>query len=172
MRCKGRDLPRPPGGQSSLSSKTRARVRMKRRLRGSLKLHTRTIRPKAASLLEASSPGPRTSAGRFLIVLWSLLLALMPVTEHFWTFDRFLHGGSQDFELSLLLTITILCLVLLLAQNARLCLSLILAMRRWLRCAFDREDTPASMLREWQASRGEESARTISASSFVLPLRL
>ena len=137
-----------------------------------MKLHTRTLRPKAAGLLETGSPGPRTSAGRFLIVLWGLLLALMPVTEHFWTFDHFLRGGSQDFEMSLLLTVTLLCLVLLLAQNARLCLSMILSMRHWLRCVFGRGDAPARVACMGIRTSGEESPRTICASSFVLPLRL
>jgi hypothetical protein len=54
--------------------------------------------------------------GRVLIVLMALLTAVSPWTEYYWHFDNFLHGG-QDFEFSLLATITALCLVFVLLQH-------------------------------------------------------
>lgn len=49
--------------------------------------------------------------------LISVLLVVSPWTEHFGTFDNFPHG--QDFELSLLAFLALLCLVLLLAVRRK-----------------------------------------------------
>lgn len=64
--------------------------------------------------------------GRLLLVLLAIELFSMPITQHLWRWDGFLHGG-QDFELTLFLTISCLCLVLLRAHNYRKALSLLLA---------------------------------------------
>jgi len=48
---------------------------------------------------------------RYLLILIALSLVTMPITEHLWTWDRFLQGG-QDFELGALLVLSLLCLVL------------------------------------------------------------
>lgn len=53
-------------------------------------------------------------ASRVLMWLMVVLLFVAPWTEHYGTFDNFPHG--QDFELSLLTFLALLCLVLLLAQ--------------------------------------------------------
>jgi hypothetical protein len=53
---------------------------------------------------------------RLLLILASILLVANPVTQHIWTFDRFMHGG-HDFETSALLIVAALCLVLVLAQR-------------------------------------------------------
>ena len=42
----------------------------------------------------------------------------MPLTQYFWTWDRFLHGG-QDFELGALMVLTNLSLALVLAMICR-----------------------------------------------------
>lgn len=55
---------------------------------------------------------------RLLLALIAILLAVMPVTEHVLSFDRFLRGG-QDFELTLLATLATFCLILLLAHVCR-----------------------------------------------------
>jgi hypothetical protein len=68
-----------------------------------------------------------------------MVVVLMPLTEYYWTFDKFLRGG-QDLEFGLLSLAAVLCLVLVLCQQRRLGLSLILALRRWLRFAFRRAD--------------------------------
>jgi cytochrome bd-type quinol oxidase subunit 2 len=57
-------------------------------------------------------------AGRVLLLLAAVLLAVTPWTEYFWHFDNFLHGG-QDLELGLLSVVTVLCLVLLLVQHGK-----------------------------------------------------
>jgi hypothetical protein len=54
--------------------------------------------------------------GRILATLSIVLLLVMPFTEHLWTFDRFLIGGS-DFELGLFVTISILSLVLVVSRS-------------------------------------------------------
>lgn len=73
----------------------------------------------------------RALVGRVLIVLTALLIAVSPWTEYYWDFDNFLHGG-QDFELGLLATITVFCLVLVLLQHSKQGLAFWFALRRWL----------------------------------------
>jgi hypothetical protein len=60
----------------------------------------------------------------------------MPWTEYFWQFDGFLRGG-QDFELGLLSLLTILSLVLVLLQQRRQNVALLLTVRRWLSLVFE-----------------------------------
>lgn len=62
---------------------------------------------------------------RLLLLLVAVELLTMPLTQHFWAWDRFLHGG-QDFELTLLVTVSCLCLVLLRAQHCRRAIGLLL----------------------------------------------
>ena len=58
------------------------------------------------------------SAGRLLILLIAALLLVMPWTEYFWNFDRFLRGG-QDFELGLLAVMIFLSLLVVLLQRGQ-----------------------------------------------------
>jgi hypothetical protein len=67
------------------------------------------------------------SMGRFLLVLASVVLIALPFTQQVWTWDRFLHGG-QDFETTLLLILTSLCLVLVMARGCRQGIKLLLTM--------------------------------------------
>ena len=69
------------------------------------------------------------TGSRVLMCLIALLLAVAPWTEHFGTFDNFPHG--QDFELSLLAFLALLCLVLLLAVLRKRGLKDIFAVRAW-----------------------------------------
>ena len=85
---------------------------------------------------------PRALAGRVLIVLTALLIAVIPWTEYYWDFDNFLHGG-QDFELGLLATITVFCLVLVLLQHNKQGVAFWFALRRWLSVSLLHHD-PAS----------------------------
>jgi hypothetical protein len=55
---------------------------------------------------------------RSLLVLTAISLLTMPVTQHLWTWDRFLHGG-RDFELSTLMILSFLGLVLVLAKSLK-----------------------------------------------------
>ena len=66
--------------------------------------------------------------GRLLVGLTTLLLAVMPLTEHLWTWDKFLRGGP-DVEFGLLGIASILCLVLVLSQHYKQVINLLLAIR-------------------------------------------
>ena len=63
--------------------------------------------------------------GRSLLSLTSIVLITLPFTQHLWTWDRFLHGG-QDFETSVLLIVTSLCLVLVMVRGCKQWLTLLL----------------------------------------------
>lgn len=68
---------------------------------------------------------------RMLLLLVAVELITMPITQHFWAWDKFLHGG-QDFEMGLLMVVTCLCFVLLRTQHCRQNLGLLLAIGRFL----------------------------------------
>ncbi|HEY2471954.1 MAG TPA: hypothetical protein VGI45_29485 [Terracidiphilus sp.] len=53
--------------------------------------------------------------GRILLILATISLLTMPLTQHIWTWDHFLHGG-QDFESGMLVIVTVLSLAVLLSQ--------------------------------------------------------
>lgn len=55
---------------------------------------------------------------RILLIVAAIELVTMPLTQHLWTWDHFLHGG-QDFESNLLIAVTFLCLVLLFALSSK-----------------------------------------------------
>lgn len=67
--------------------------------------------------------------GRVLLTLTAVSLITMPLTQHIWTWDHFLHGG-QDFESDTLVILTFLCLVLVLAQHCKQSVNLLLATLR------------------------------------------
>ena len=71
-----------------------------------------------------------TRLSRALLALTACLLVIMPWTEYFCNFDRFLRGG-QDTELGLLAVLTVLCLVLVLFQTGRTVLAAVLALLHW-----------------------------------------
>jgi hypothetical protein len=109
-------------------------------------------------------------AGRVLILFSAVLLAITPMTAHFWTFDRFLRGG-QDFEMGLLSVLAVLCLVLLLADSFRETISLLIALREWLSIRY----RPEYSVRPQQASWFRQAVWIASGpgsymGSFPLPL--
>ena len=63
---------------------------------------------------------------RALLILTAISLITMPVTQHLWTWDHFLHGG-RDFELSTLMILSILGLVLVLSKNLKLSIDSLLS---------------------------------------------
>ena len=69
--------------------------------------------------------------GGLLLLLTSLALVVMPWTEYFWHFDRFLQGG-QDFELNIIAVMSVLCLALLLLLQGRRCVAAFLWLCRLL----------------------------------------
>jgi small-conductance mechanosensitive channel len=80
--------------------------------------------------------------GRLLLLFTAILIFVMPWTEYFWQFDRFLRGG-QDFELGLLSLLTIFALVLVLVRQRRQNVALLLTLRRWLSLVFEGTDPRA-----------------------------
>ncbi|MCU1294932.1 MAG: hypothetical protein JWP08_3782 [Bryobacterales bacterium] len=74
--------------------------------------------------------------GRLLLLFTAILIVVMPWTEYFWQLDGFLDTG-QDFELGLLSLLTIFSLVLVLLQQRRQNVALLLAVRRWLSLVFE-----------------------------------
>jgi hypothetical protein len=74
--------------------------------------------------------------GRSLLILTAVSLLTMPVTQHLWIWDHFLHGG-QDFELSTLLVLSILCLALVLSKHGKQCIDSLFAIWNLLVFIFD-----------------------------------
>ncbi len=68
---------------------------------------------------------------RALLILTAISLITMPVTQHLWTWDHFLHGG-RDFELSTLMILSLLGLVLVLSKNLKQCIDSLLSVLRTL----------------------------------------
>lgn len=64
---------------------------------------------------------------RAVLLLVAVELITMPVTQHYWAWDQFMHGG-QDFELTLLMVVTCGSFMLLRTQICRQTLGLLLAM--------------------------------------------
>ena len=60
----------------------------------------------------------------------------MPVTQHLWTWDHFLHGG-QDFELNTLFILSILCLAQVLLKHGKHCIDSLFAIWNLLVFIFD-----------------------------------
>jgi hypothetical protein len=123
------------------------------RSRGRLKHPSTTIRPPVDGISHAYALG-----GRLLIVLTAILIFVMPWTEHFCQLDRFLRGG-QDCELGLLALLTIFSLVLVLLQQRRQNVTLLLTVRRWLSLVFEGGDP-----------RAVAKACSLTAHSDALPL--
>lgn len=69
--------------------------------------------------------------GRALLILSAISLSTMPLTQHLWSWDRFLHGG-QDFELGALAVLVVLSLALVLCRQRRQSLDMVLAKWRLL----------------------------------------
>lgn len=82
---------------------------------------------------EAASPTmvpACTIVGRILLWITALLVVVMPFTEYFCSFDRFLRGGD-DAEFTLLAMLACFCLILAFFQQCTQGLNLILALRQW-----------------------------------------
>jgi hypothetical protein len=76
---------------------------------------------------------------RMLLLLVAIELVTMPITQHLWTWDKFLHGG-HDFELNMLMIVTCICFVLLRTQYGRQWLHLLLAIGAALLIIMQRRD--------------------------------
>ncbi|WP_353068540.1 hypothetical protein RBB75_14875 [Tunturibacter empetritectus] len=109
--------------------------------------------------------------GQILVLLTTLLVAVMPVTEYLWTFDKFLRGG-QDCEFGLLALAAVFCLMLVLSHQRRAVLALILSLRRVLSSLFQPADPAARLCPCMVSSVQYNLPRNISLHSINLPLQI
>jgi hypothetical protein len=72
-----------------------------------------------------------TAGSRIALLLTAAIVLVMPWTEYFWHFDKFLQGG-QDFELGLLFMATSVCLVFFMLQHGKHTVRLLMSLRKWL----------------------------------------
>jgi hypothetical protein len=110
--------------------------------------------------------------GRLLAALTTLLLIVMPLTEHLCTWDKFLRGG-QDFEFGLLGIASLLCLVLVLSQHYKQVINLLLAVRLLVSFALSLEHgslgiTRLGVISEFHRCRADSPACGI----YNLPLQI
>lgn len=97
---------------------------------------------------------------RVLLLLVAIEVVTMPITQHLWTWDKFLHGG-QDFELGLLAIVTCLCFVILRTQHSRQSLGLLLAIGSFL----------LRMLRSGEGCGGRLVCGRFSSAAEPMPYR-
>lgn len=76
------------------------------------------------------------------MILSALSILTMPITEHFWTWDRFLETG-RDFELSTLMVLMFLCLVLVLLKQRKQRVESFLSLCQILAFRFTKDVAPA-----------------------------
>jgi hypothetical protein len=113
-----------------------------------------------------------TAGSLLALLLTAIVILLMPLTEYFWDFDKFLRGG-QDFELGLLFIGTILCLAMVLLQHGKCAVNLSLSMRKWLSFVFRRDDRLASgSFIGLAASRYAIAVPCPALSRYRLPLQI
>lgn len=109
--------------------------------------------------------------GRALLGVIAISLITMPYTQHIWTWDHFLHGG-QDFEFTVLVLLTSLCLVLLLAQHCKQSIARMLA--NWRHCWIVRRKrtfaNSTSCERILVFRRGRGSSPALSLYTFPLQI--
>jgi hypothetical protein len=123
------------------------------RSRGRLKHTATALRSPVDGVSQAYALG-----GHLLILVTAILIFVMPWTECFCQLDRFLRGG-QDCELGLLALLTIFSLVLVLLQQHRHNVTLLLTVRRWICLVFE-EGGPLAV----------EKACSLTAHSDTVPL--
>jgi hypothetical protein len=128
--------------------------------------HTSTTRPSTDCISVAYARG-----GRLLILFTAILIAVMPLTEYFWQFDGFLDSG-QDFELGLLALLTIFSLVLVLLQQRRQKVALLLAVRRWLSLVFEDADPRVADARSLIAHPNAASLFSRALCQYNLPIQV
>jgi hypothetical protein len=77
------------------------------------------------------------AGGRGFVLFATILILVMPLTEYYWTFDKFLRGG-QDMEFGMLSLTAVLCLILVLSLQRKRRVVSLLAARQWLWSPFRR----------------------------------
>ena len=129
--------------------------------------HTSTITAPIDGLSQGYAVG-----GRLLILFTAILIFVMPWTEYFCQLDRFLRGG-QDCELGLLALLTIFSLVLVLLNQRRQNVTLLLAVRRWLSPAFE-DPNPRAVAIAWRLIAHSDAVSQSSSAlcRYNLPLQV
>jgi hypothetical protein len=112
------------------------------------------------------------AGGRTFVLFATILILVMPLTEYYWTFDKFLRGG-QDMEFGMLSLAAVLCLILVLSLQRKRRVISFLAARQWLWSASGR--------RHRQVPTSSQAAIVISSGSlpacpalagYALPLQI
>jgi hypothetical protein len=112
------------------------------------------------------------TGSRAALLFTAILVLIMPWTEYFWHFDKFLRGG-QDFELGLLSVATLVCLILLMVHRGKRGVTLILASRTWICFILRHGDDPApGMLCGLVADSHNIAVPSPALSRNTLPLRV
>jgi hypothetical protein len=107
-----------------------------------------------------------------LILLTAILIFVMPWTEYFCQLDRFLRGG-QDCELGLLALLTIFSLVLVLLQQRRQSVTLLLTARRWLSLVFaDADPRVVANACSWTAHSDAVPLSSRALCRYNLPMQV
>ena len=109
--------------------------------------------------------------GRSLLILTAVSLLTMPVTQHLWTWDRFLHGG-QDFELSTLLVLSFLCLALVLSKHGKHCIDSLFANWRLFAFVFNHRRLVRTPMRGAFSIRLAERVPRPDLAIHTLPLQI
>ena len=109
--------------------------------------------------------------GRLLVGLTTLFLAVMPLTEHLWTWDKFLRGGP-DVEFGLLGIVSILCLVLVLSQHYKQVINLLLTLRRLIGFALYLEDGSTCATPEITARFPQGRTEAPALGTYNFPLQI
>jgi hypothetical protein len=114
--------------------------------------------------------GP-VAIGRFLLLLATISVLTMPLTQNLWTWDHFLRGG-QDFETSMLTIVIILCLAVLLSLICKRHIDFLFAARRVLAFTFHHGELPGeSLVRAFFLFPAERASR-VAIDRYSLPLKI
>jgi hypothetical protein len=125
----------------------------------------KTNRPEGMSWIWAAG-------SRIALLVTAIVVLVMPITEYLWHFDKFLRGG-QDFELGLLSVATIFCLAMILLQNGKSSVSLLLSLRKWLCKVFHIEDpAPYGSFMGLIAALHAIAVPSPSLGQYTLPLQV
>jgi hypothetical protein len=109
--------------------------------------------------------------GRILLMLTAFSLITMPVTQHLWAWDNFLHGG-QDFELGILMLLSLLSLVLVLTKHSKQCIDSLFAACSLLAANFSELRLPRIPMPVAFTDILKDCVSSSSVNTLALPLKI
>lgn len=109
--------------------------------------------------------------GRFLLILATISVLTLPLTQNIWSWDHFLHGG-QDFETGMLIIVIVLCLAVLLSQLCKRHIDLLFAVGRVLAFTFNHGELPGISLKGAFFIFRMEGVNGAAIERYSLPLRI